>query len=203
MTAPNPSTAALDASQSSSHEIVIAVSALEDLFNAPDTNPFVDTDLRALGQPALDRAVRDVQMDGLLDRRPVRVIVQRPTAQVSAEPSRTEIANAVHRYYEAKHADNAQQIRLTRHNAAPLLIIAIIFVILVGLLIYVLFGAYLTHAGDLGRLVVLGSYSVFAWVILWDTLEAYLIDPIQAMWENRALRRLLTAEVIVDITAAT
>jgi hypothetical protein len=40
-------------------------------------------------------------------------------------------------------------------------------------------------------------------VILWDTLEAFLIDPIPAMWENRALRRLVTAEVVVDINAAT
>jgi hypothetical protein len=121
MTGPNPSTAAVGASQGSPHEIVITVSALEHLFNAPDINPFVDTDLRALGQPALDRAVRDVELDGVLDRRPVRLIVRAPTAQVSAETSPVEIANAVRRYYEAKHTDNAQQIRLTRHNAAPLL----------------------------------------------------------------------------------
>jgi hypothetical protein len=113
------------------------------------------------------------------------------------------VANAVRRFYEARQSDNAQKIQFMRHSAGPLLVIAIVFVLVVALLIYALLGSYLAHAGLLGQLVVLGSFSVFAWVILWDTLEALIIDPIPTMLENRALRRLVVAEVIVDTIPAT
>jgi hypothetical protein len=196
----SPATA-ISASQAPMRELVIAVNKLEDLFNAPDVNPLVDRDLRALGEPALDRAIRDLQSNGVRDRRPIRLRIDISAEQVASAGGTDRVAKAIHRYCVAKIADNAAAIHLTRRRARRGMQIAVALVAVFSALAYVLLTTVLAHAGGAIHAIVLGGLSVFAWVVLWDTLEAWIFDPIAPSFENRALSRLRDADVVVDVTS--
>jgi hypothetical protein len=196
MSQPQTFTQAQSATTEAPCEITIAVAALEDLFNSPTINPFVDRDLRALGEPALVRAMRELQVGGIRDQRPVRLLIEVPADQLDGDSRGAQIGDAIHRYCAAKIADNAERIHLTRRRARRGLQLAIALVLLFAVLAYVLLTTVLAHAGNVVQAIVVGSLSVFTWVVLWDTLEAWIFDPIAPSFENRALTRLQRAEVV-------
>lgn len=179
-------------------DITISVSRLDDLFNAPSANPFTDRDLRALGEPALNRALRELQSDGLRDHRPVRLRIEIPPAQLSGNMGPPEVREAIHRYCAAKITDNTALIHVTRRRAGRGLQIALILVLAFAALAYVLLSTLLAHAGSIIQAFVVGMLSVFTWVVLWDTLEAWIFNPIPMSFENRALARLQESDVAVD-----
>jgi hypothetical protein len=178
--------------------IVVSVTSLDQLFNAPPINPLSDKELSALGEPALTRAVRRLQEQGWRRRKdPVRLIVKMPTEQMTpALPE--EVSEAVRRYCAAKIADNALEIHLARSRSARGLGIAITLVLILAFIVYLLLFVVLPQASEVIRGIIVGSLSVFAWVVLWDTLEALLFNPIPPSFENRALRRLSDAAILVE-----
>jgi hypothetical protein len=200
-TAPRATTAPTSAA-AEPYDITLTVSALEDLFNAPTVNPFVDRDLRGLGEPAVHRAVHELQATGARDRRPVRLRIQAPMTQLTGDTRAPQVIAAIRRYCAAKIADNTQAIALIRRRARRGLEISIVLVLIFAALAYALLTTLLANAGTIIQGIVEGSLSVFAWVVLWDTLEAYLFNPLPASFENRALTRLLSAEIIIEPISA-
>lgn len=190
-----------DAVSASPRDITIAVGALEDLFNAPPINPFTDRDLRALGEPALARAIREVQVGGVRDKRPIRLHIQVPPDHLGGDTGSACVGDAIRRYCAARIADNAERIRLTRRRARRGLQIAVALVLVFAVLAYLLLTTLLAHAGAVIQAIVVGSLSVFTWVVLWDTLEAWIFNPIAPGFENRALARLQRADVIVEVAS--
>lgn len=180
-------------------EITLAVSALEDLFNAPTVNPFVDRDLRAIGEPAINRAIHQLEAAGMRDHRAVRLRVQAPANLLTSD---TEVVRAINRYCTAKLADNNVSIHVTQGRARRGLEISVVVVLLFGMLAYTLLVTVLANAGEIIQGIVEGSLSVFAWVVLWDTLEALLFNPLPARFENHALTRLLSAEIVIEALSA-
>lgn len=187
----------------SPRELVVTVETLEDLFNAPTVNPFVDGDLRAMGEPALERAVREMQANGLWDHGPVSLRVRVSADHLPAAMGAPRVRQAIQRYCAAKISDNEQTIRVMRRRARRGLTLAVVLVLLLALLAYLLLVSVLAQAGTVIQGIVVGSVSVFAWVVLWDTLEAWIFDPLPLRFESRALARLLDADVIVDAVADT
>ncbi len=181
-------------------ELSVSVAHLEDLFNAPTVDPFTDADLRALGEPALCRAIRELQASRLRDRRPLRLRIDLRSDQLSANAASSPIQEAVRRYCAAKIADNAATIRLTRRRARRGMEIAGALVFVFAALAYVLLTTLLAHTGTVVQAIVLGSLSVFAWVVLWDTLEAWIFNPRPLTFENRALTQLQQADIVVQAT---
>jgi hypothetical protein len=183
-------------------EVVIAVSTVDDLFNAPSVNPFVDRDLRALGEPALGRAIRALQVGGLRDQRPVRLRIEFPADQITGDDRTSRVTEAIHRYCVAKMADNDESIHLTRRRARRGLQIAVALVLIFAALAYLLLTTLLAHAGSVVQALLIGSLSVFTWVVLWDTLEAWIFNPVPLTFENRALAKLRQADVVVVATGS-
>ncbi len=180
------------------HTIVVSVTSLDQLFNALPVDPLSDQELSALGEPALTRAIRRLQAQGWHHRKdPVRLIVKIPIGQMTPEMP-AQVSEAVRRYCAAKIADNALAIHLARSRSARGLGIAITLVLILALIVYLLLTFVLPQAPEVLRGVIAGSLSVFAWVVLWDTLEALLFNPIGPSFENRALQRLRDAELLVE-----
>jgi hypothetical protein len=174
---------------------------MEDLFNPPTVNPLTDRDLRALGEPALSRAVRELQAGGLRDRRPVRLRIGLLADQHIHDNGGPQLADAIHRYCAAKIVDNTETIHVMRRRARRGLQIAVVMVLIFTALAYALLTTLLAHAGPVIQAIVVGSLSVFTWVVLWDTLEAWIFNPIPLAFENRALGKLREADVVVEVSA--
>ena len=73
-----------------------------------------------------------------------------------------------------------------------------VVVLLVIASAYLLFTSILAGISQVAQLVVAATISLFAWVSLWDPLEALLFNPIQLMRENFILRQLATLEIVVE-----
>lgn len=180
------------------YNMAMTVSTLDDLFNAPAVNPFVDSDLRAIGEPALHRIVRELQVHKLRDKRRVRLTLRVPANQLTPERGPAQVTQAIQRYCDAKTNDNALAIRIAREHARRQLTIATISSLIVLSVAYLLYISVLSQAGQPVQVVVFGSASVYVWVVMWDTLEELIFDPIPYAQENRSLRRLRDAEIVVQ-----
>jgi hypothetical protein len=66
---------------------------------------------------------------------------------------------------------------------------------------YLLFTTIWADATDIVKTLVAASISVFAWVILWDPLEALLFDWAPPARENRALAHIMDMQVVVESRA--
>jgi hypothetical protein len=61
-----------------------------------------------------------------------------------------------------------------------------------------LFNTVWAGASEAVVYLVAGSISVFAWVILWDPLEALVFDWAPPARENRALAHIMDMDVVVQ-----
>ena len=65
-------------STASGSDIVIRLDTIDQLFNAPDINPFSGEEVDVLGEPALLRAVRRLQAHRIRDWDGVKLILELP-----------------------------------------------------------------------------------------------------------------------------
>lgn len=64
-------------------DIVIRLDTIDQLFNAPDINPFSDEEVDVLGEPALLRAVRRSQAHRVRNWEGVKLILDLPSDQIT------------------------------------------------------------------------------------------------------------------------
>lgn len=179
---------------STGKDIVIRLDTIDQLFNAPDINPFSPEEVDVLGEPALLRAVRRLQAHRIRNSNGVQLILELPPDQITPDlEARTQ--EALQRYCNAKIEDNLLQIRLSRvRNLIGLAMVTVISVIAIGLA-YLLLNSVLENASDTLKGVVAASVSVFVWVILWDPMESLLFEWVQPSLENRILRKLQGVDI--------
>lgn len=177
-------------------DIKIRLDTIDQLFNAPDVNPFSDEEVDVLGEPALLRAVRRLQAHRMRNWDGTRLILELPADQITPGlEQRTE--EALRRYSAAKIEDNRLQIRLSRvRSLIGLAMVTALSIIVIGLA-YVIFTYLFTDAPDTVKGIVAASISVFVWVILWDPMEKLLFDWVQPHMENNILRKLPGLDIVI------
>lgn len=169
---------------------------IDQLFNAPDVNPFSDEEVDVLGEPALLRAVRRLSAHRIRDWDGVKLILELPPDQITPDlETRTEEALA--RYCAARIEDNKLQIRLSRVRSLIGLGMVTVISIIVIALAYLLLNSALQNASDTLKGVVAASVSVFVWVILWDPMEKLLFDWVQPRLENSILGKLQSVDIVI------
>ena len=67
------------------NDIVIRLDTIDELFNAPDINPFSDEEVDVLGEPAMMRVVRRLQARRVRNWEGVRLIIALPPDQITPE----------------------------------------------------------------------------------------------------------------------
>lgn len=177
-------------------DLVIAVSAPDQLFNAPAVNPFSENALEILGVSGLAYIVR--QLQGHRRGPAITCIrVRIPPDQITPEFER-RLADAMHAYCRAKIEDNTLEIHLIRvRSSIGLGILLGIVAVLIAVAYFLLTGPF-AGAPQVIQLVVVTTISLFAWVSLWDPLEALLFNPIALIRENIILRQVSEMAVVVE-----
>ena len=148
-------------------DVVIKLTAIDELFNAPDINPFSGNEIEVLGEAALMRAARRMLARRVRHWHEARLVIQLPPDQITPD-LQAQTQAAIQRYCAAKIEDNRLTIHLSRiRSAIGLVAVAVIsaLVILIGLLLFnTIFAGLPSEVGAL----VAACISVFVWVILWD-----------------------------------
>jgi hypothetical protein len=183
--------------QSPRQDVILKLTTIDELFNAPDVNPFSGNEIEVLGEAALMRAARRMLARRVRHWHDARLVIQLPPDQITPE-LQAQTQAAIQRYCTAKIEDNRLTIHLSRmRSAIGLVAVAVIsaLVILIGLLLFNTLFAGLPSA--VGALVA-ACISVFVWVILWDPMEKLLFDWVSPAMENRILRGIMGMAIVVE-----
>ncbi len=178
------------------NDIVIRLDTIDQLFNAPDINPFSDEEVDVLGEPALLRAVRRLQAHRIRHWEGVKLTLELPPDQITPNLE-TRTQEALSRYCAAKIEDNRLQIRLSRvRSLIGLGMVTVISIVIIALA-YLLFNSVFADASDTAKGIVAASISVFVWVILWDPMESLLFNWVEPRQENNILRKLQGIDIVI------
>jgi hypothetical protein len=180
----------------SPRDIVIRLESIDQLFNAPDVNPFSEEEVDVLGEPALLRAVRRLLSHRIRNWDGVRLVLELPADQITPGLEQ-QTEQALRRYSNAKIEDNHLTIRLGRtRSLIGLGMVTGISIVVLGIA-YLLFNTIWAGAAQGVKTLVAASISVFVWVILWDPMEKLLFDWVQPHMENTILRRIQTLDIVI------
>ena len=182
-------------------DIEIAVSSPIHLFDAPAINPFSENELEILGMSGLAYITRQLQAHRR-DLKHARLLVRMPPDQITPGLDR-RLADAVHRYCRAKIEDNEVEIHLIRFRSAIGLGSLMVIVAVIVAVAYFLYIGPLADIPQAVQVAIAFTISLFAWVSLWDPLEALIFNPIALMRENFTLRRINELDIAVEPTAPT
>ncbi|MGL4651663.1 MAG: hypothetical protein ACRC1H_19805, partial [Caldilineaceae bacterium] len=167
----------------------IDVDSVDELFNAPDVDPFSPSESSVLGQAALETLLTQLQLAPLKSTKGVHLVIGIPTHQLSPDVT-PRLAQAIRRYAQARVADNQLQVRLSRkQHLYGLLAVTVIVLIAIAIAALLLLTVLATASTTL-QTTVMASVSLFSWVILWGALEALLFDWTEPAAANRALHHL-------------
>jgi hypothetical protein len=177
-------------------DIVIRLDSIDQLFNAPDMNPFSEEEVDVLGEPALLRAVRRLLSHHIRNWEGMQLVLELPADQITPGLEQ-QTEQALRRYSAAKIEDNHLTIRLGRNRSLiGLGMVTVISIVVIGLA-YLLFSTIWAGAADGVKTLVAASISVFVWVILWDPMEKLLFDWVAPHMENTILRRIPTLDIVI------
>lgn len=127
-------------------------------------------------------------------RAPVRIELTLPASQVK-EHSGERISASLRRYCDHRISYNWRERRAVRLDGVSSLRVGLPIVILGFLL--VIFGPKLTgQTGNTNLVVDTGGW-VFVWLGLWFPLDSIFFTPLGYGQQNRALKRLRDAEVVI------
>jgi hypothetical protein len=178
-------------------QLVLQLQRIDELFNAPDADPFSSRAIDVLGEAGFD--VLWKRMVRRWPQRPdlQRVIVQLPPDQLTPDLVRTT-RTALQRYCAAKIEDNRQQRRFITRKALRLLGYSALITVFALALMFVF---YVGPLGFLpgwlrGILTILAVYA--ASLAIWDSLDSFLFDWAPFVRDNTTYRLISDIEVVVE-----
>jgi len=156
-------------------QLVLQLQRIDELFNAPDADPFSSRAIDVLGEAGLDVVWK--RMVRRWPQRPdlQRVIVQLPPDQLRPDLAETTRA-AWQRYCAAKIEDNRQQRRFTTRKALRLWGYAWLILLFALALMVLFFAGPLQFLPEWLR-AILSILAVYAFALAnWDALDSLLFD---------------------------
>ena len=181
-------------------DVVLKLTTIDELFNAPDVNPFSGNEIDVLGEAALMRAARRMLARRVRQWHDARLVIQLPSDQITPD-LQAQTQAAIQRYCAAKIEDNRITIHLSRIRSALGLAVVTVISVLVIAVAYLLFNTIFAGLPSEVGVVVAASISVFVWVVLWDPMEKLLFDWVSPAMENRTLRGIMNMTIVVEALA--
>jgi hypothetical protein len=176
---------------------ILQLKRVEELFNAPERNPFSARAVEVLGEAGFDllwkRMVRRWPRRSALRR----ISVQLPPDQLTPDLAESTRA-AWHRYCAAKIEDNRQRRRFTTRKALKLWGYAWLILLFALAFIFVLFAGPLQILPEWLR-VVLALLAIYAVGLAnWDALDSLLFDWAPFVRDNATYQLIDDLEVILE-----
>lgn len=178
-------------------DIVLRLDTIDQLFNAPDVDPFSENEIDVLGEPALTRVTRRLLANRTRHWSHARMVIQLPADQITPD-LQVRTAAALRRYTQAKIEEDELMIRLSRVRGLIGLALVTVIVLAALALAYILLTTVFANVDSVVQGLIAASVSVFAWVILWDPLERLLFDWVNPRLEIAVLRRIGQMPVVIE-----
>ena len=156
-------------------QLVLQLRRIDELFNAPEADPFSDRELDVLGEAGID-----VVWKRMVRRWPQRPDLQRVIVQLPPDQLRPDLAEttrtAWQRYCAAKIEDNRQQRRFITRKALRLWGYAWLILLFALALMVLFFAGPLQFLPEWLRAIV-SILAIYAFALAnWDALDSLLFD---------------------------
>jgi hypothetical protein len=177
------------------NEVTISLKTIDQLFIAPEVNPFSENEVELLGEPALMRVLKKTEPGFFRRRRhKMRLTVLLPAEQVTPDLS-AQVDAALQRYCQAQIADNRLQIRRTIWTGLRAAPFGLAFLgISMGL--SAIFGSQiLTSIPDWLNSLLAEGFVVFGWIALWNPVGAFLYDWVPYWRANQVFQYMMEMEI--------
>ena len=175
-------------------QVVLQLRRIDELFNAPDANPFSSREMDVLGESGFDLLWK--RMVRRWPRRPdlQQVIVQLPPEQLTPALADTTRV-AWQRYCASKIESNRQQRRLTTRKALRLWGYAGLILLFALVLIFLFYVAPLQFLPGWLR-GILSILAVYAFALAnWDALDSLLFDWAPFVRDNTTYRLISALDI--------
>jgi hypothetical protein len=106
------------------------------------------------------------------------------------------IARTLNRYCDHRIAYNQRERRAVRHDGVYSLWVGLPFVV-IGFVLVIIKSSIVGSSGNANLVLDSGGW-VLVWVGLWFPLDTLLFAPLSYGRENRVLKRLRTAEIVIE-----
>jgi hypothetical protein len=178
-------------------DIVIQINTINQLFNAPEINPFSDKPIDVAGESALTRMVRQLLSRYMQKSEGTRLIIQMPADQITPG-LQTKTAEAVRRYADAKIKDNKLNIRVSRRVGLIELLVACAVAMVALVVTTAVLAGPLAGLSETLRGFILGFVSILAWVLLWNPLDKLLFAWIEPRERIAILRKIKSMDIVIE-----
>ena len=182
---------------SSNAQLVLQLQRIDELFNAPECDPFSRREINVLGEAGFDVVWK--RMVRRWPQRPdlKRVIVQLPPDQLTPDLAETT-RMAVQRFCAAKIEDNRRRRRFTTRKAVRLFGYAALIMALALALMFLFYAGPLMFLPEWlrGILTILAVYA--SSLAIWDSLDSLLFDWAPFVRDNTTCRLISDIEVVIE-----
>lgn len=177
--------------------LILPLQRIDEMFNAPDVDPFSGHVLAVLGEAGFDVVWK--HMVRRWPRRPAlqRVIVQLPPDQLAPELAETT-RTALQRYCAARIEDNRRRRRFTTRKAVRLFGYAALIIALALALMFMFYAGPLIFLPEWlrGILTILAVFA--AGLALWNPLDSLLFDWAPFVRDNTTYRLISRLDFSVE-----
>jgi hypothetical protein len=182
--------------RSENDDVVLELNDFDEMFNAPDANPFSTREVEILGEAGIDHLQKRIAQHWPW-RRFTRLTLRLPPDQIapdSAEQTRV----AIQRYCEAQIDKNRIQRRRAIQIGLRQLVIALPILLLdVAVLYWLVNAAASEQIGFLGG--VLAVLALFAGSLaIWDAGESLAFNWVPFVLDDASYRTIRAMEVVVE-----
>jgi hypothetical protein len=180
----------MDVADQSPQVISLSLSSPEEMFVLAPADLFSEYRNFMTGLEYCISVLRSRRSNG-----PVRLELALPADQVSAGTDQ-RVARTLNRYCEHRIAYNQRERRAVRLDGVFSLWIGLPIVVL-GFLLVIVKSSIVGATGNANLVLDSGGW-VLVWVGLWFPLDTLLFTPLSYGRENRVLKRLRTAEIVIE-----
>ena len=182
---------------SSETQLILPLRRIDELFNAPDADPFSSREMDILGEAGFD-----VVWKRMVRRWPQRSDLQRVIVQLPPDQLTPDLAEKTHvawqRYCAAKIESNRQQRRRTTRKALQLWGYAGLILLFALVLIFLFYVAPLQFLPGWLR-AILSILAIYAFALAnWDALDSLLFDWAPFVRDNTTYRLISLLDLRIE-----
>lgn len=176
-------------------ELVLQITDLAHMFNAPRIAPLAGGPLDGLGISGVDHLLSQLHLDKALQRARTLTLVMPVDMATAADPDQTRLALRNHLQWRIEREQ--RELRNTHRYGGKVTIFALVM-LAICLALSSLFASDVTEwMRPLLRKTFEYGFEIIGWVILWHPIDVLVFSPVSIRARMAALEALATMNIVI------
>jgi hypothetical protein len=178
------------------NEMKIKIRDIEQLYLAPEMDPFSDLEVEMFGESAFQRIQKQLQPGFWRNSGKLRLVIQLPKEKI--KPGLEEkVQGAIDRFAEIRTKDNKMASRSERWDGFRRFTLAILVSLVVIAITALLFNTLLSDLPRDVHSLLYGLVALAIWVVVWNPIDILAFAWVPYARANQILAYLAKAEIVI------